>query len=68
MAESLKSRLDSEESADKAWRAGRPQAELKCLAVFTDLIVAKSLDAALKMAVKASKTPTDALQMQAWWN
>ena len=61
-AESFKSWSDAEDSSDKAWRAGRPPAEVKCLAFFADLVFGKAYDAPLKMAVKASKTPADALQ------
>ncbi len=55
--------MEAEEQRGKTWRAARSRSELKLLGVFGEVVFGKTYDAALKLAVKTSKSPEDALSM-----
>lgn len=63
VAESFKSWFENEAAVDKAWRAGRPPSETKCLNFFSEVVFGRAYDGPVKVAVKAGKAADEALLM-----
>ena len=58
---SFKAWYEHEQSHNKSWRAGRELHENKWLTFFGDVVFGATFDSSLKLAIKASKTPSEAL-------
>ena len=59
--ESYRSWYEQEQSKNKVWRAGRAPYEVKWLAFLGDVVFGHTYDSSLRLALKTSKTPAEAL-------